>query len=279
MQYRPYGAGGRELSVVGFGAIVVMNETPEDASTRVAWAIDQGVNYFDVAPSYGDAEIRLGPALEPYRKDVFLACKTAERSAEKARAELEQSLKNLRTDHVDLYQLHALTTTDDIEQAFGPGGAMEVFVRAREEGKTRYLGFSAHSEDAALEALRRFSFDSVLFPLNFASWINNGFGKRLVKTAQEQGVSLLALKAMARGPWPEGVERRWSKPWYEPLDEPELGPLALRWTLELPITAALPPGEWPLFRTAVETAQALTPLDETETGQLESLAAIQKALF
>lgn len=174
MQYRPYGTDGRELSVVGFGAIVVMNETPEDASTCVAWAIDQGVNYFDVAPSYGDAEIRLGPALEPFRKDVFLACKTAERSADKAHAELEQSLKNPRTDHVDLYQLHALTTTDDIEQAFGPGGAMEVFVKVREEGKTRYLGFSAHNEEAALEALRRFPFDSVLFPLNFACWINNG---------------------------------------------------------------------------------------------------------
>ena len=107
IEKRSLGRTGAKLSVIGFGGIVVRDTTPAEASALVKLAIDKGINYFDVAPSYGNAEVMLGPALEPYRKNVFLACKTTERSREKSRIELEQSLKNLRTDHFDLYQLHA----------------------------------------------------------------------------------------------------------------------------------------------------------------------------
>ena len=110
MESRPYGSTGIELSAVGFGGIVVMDETPADADRYVAEAIDRGVNYFDVAPSYGNAEERLGPALEPFRNRVFLACKTGKRDAAAARASLQESLKKLRTDRFDLFQLHAVTT-------------------------------------------------------------------------------------------------------------------------------------------------------------------------
>jgi len=112
------------LSIIGFGGIVVKDAKPEDASVLVKLAIDSGINYFDVAPSYGDAEIKLGPALEPYRKNVFLACKTTKRTKDESRAELEQSLQHLRTDHFDLYQLHAVTTIEDVNTIFGPDGAI-----------------------------------------------------------------------------------------------------------------------------------------------------------
>src|SRR4030042_2065273 len=135
---RPLGRTGEYLSVIGLGGIVVMDETPEHAGEVVREAFEAGVNYFDVAPTYGDAEQKLGPALEPFRQKVFLACKTAERHRPGAARELDQSLKNLRTDYLDLYQLHSLETRQDIEQAFGPGGAMEVFVKAREQGKVRF---------------------------------------------------------------------------------------------------------------------------------------------
>lgn len=268
MQTRPYGSDGVRLSIVGFGAIVVMNATADESRERVAWAIDHGVNYFDVAPSYGDAQQMLGPALQPYRDGVFLACKTACRDAAGAASELEKSLQDMRTDHFDLYQLHALTSPEDVEQAFGPGGAMETFLRAREAGKVRCLGFSAHSEEAACEAMERFSFDSILFPLNYAAWNAGSFGRAILETAARKGVARLALKAMARGKWPEG-ERRWPKPWYEPHDDAKAA-LALRWTLSHDITAALPPGEWELFRMAVHTAERFTPIGEEETAELLS---------
>ena len=123
MQRRPYGNTNIDLSILCFGGILVMDCETKDASRMVAKSVDCGINYFDVAPSYGNAEERLGPALEPYRKDVFLACKTGERNGEKAERELMQSLKNMKTDYFDLYQLHAMTTREDVEQAVAPGGA------------------------------------------------------------------------------------------------------------------------------------------------------------
>src|SRR5690348_773023 len=139
MQRRPLGKTGEELSIIGFGGIVVSGMAQPDADAIVAEAFDRGINYFDVAPSYGDAEERLGPALEPYRDRVFLACKTGKRDREGAAAELRASLRKLRTDHVDLYQLHALAKPEDVAQAFGPGGALEAFQEARQQGLTRFL--------------------------------------------------------------------------------------------------------------------------------------------
>ncbi len=120
-----------------------------EADRIVGEAVAHGVNYFDVAPTYGNAQERLGPALEPYRKDCFLACKTVERSAAKAAAELAESLRTLRTDHLDLYQVHGLASVEEVEQVSHSGGAMETFIRAKEAGQTRFVGFSAHSTEAA----------------------------------------------------------------------------------------------------------------------------------
>ena len=137
IEKRTLGKTGIKLSAIGFGGIVVKDASPEESSVRVKQAIEYGINYFDVAPSYGDAEIKLGPALEPYRKDIYLACKTGERKKEGAREELEQSLKNLRTDHFDIYQFHAVTKLEDVDTIFSKGGAMETFLEARDEGKIK----------------------------------------------------------------------------------------------------------------------------------------------
>ena len=163
IEKRSLGRTGEMLSVIGFGGIVVKDATPGESSGLVKLAIDSGINYFDVAPSYGDAEIKLGPALEPYRKGVILNCKTTKRSRDEARAELEQSLKNLRTDHFDVYQFHAVTTIADVDAILGKGGAMETFLAARKEGKIRFIGFSAHSVEAAMAMMDRFDFDTILF--------------------------------------------------------------------------------------------------------------------
>ncbi len=267
--YKP----GVELSVIALGGIVVVGLEQKDANNIVAEAFDRGVNYFEVAPSYGkgEAEEKLGPALEPYRKRVFLACKTQRRDAEGAREELERSLKRLRTDHFDLYQFHAVSSMEDVEKITAPRGAAELFLKARDEGMVRFLGFSAHSAEAALALMDRFRFDSVLFPVNFVCYAQGNFGPQILARAKEKGMARLALKALAHTRWPEGVsraDRKYPKCWYKPVDDRELARKALRFTLSEDITAAVPPGDERLFRMALELASEFEPLSAAERRQL-----------
>jgi aryl-alcohol dehydrogenase-like predicted oxidoreductase len=280
IEKRSLGRTGEMLSMIGFGGIVVKDASPVAAEKVVKLAIDSGINYFDVAPSYGDAEVKLGPALEPFRKNVFLACKTGERKKEGARAELEQSLKRLRTDHLDLYQLHAVTTLEDVDTILGPGGALETFIEGRKEGKIRFLGFSAHSVEAAIALMNRFDFDTILFPVNFATWHAGNFGPQVLARAQEKKMGILALKAMAKGPWPQGVDRsRYSKCWYEPLTSQEDIRMGLRFTLSHPVTAAVPPGEEELFRMALNVSGRIEPLSDSEVQSIKERGLAGNPLF
>ena len=279
---RAYGKTGIELSVIGFGGIVVKDADQEHANRVVAEAVEKGVNYFDVAPSYGDAEVKLGPALEPYRKGVFLACKTGQRRREGAETELHESFKRLRTDYFDLYQLHAITDVEkDVEAVFAKGGAMEVFVEAKKQGQIRHLGFSAHSEEAALAAMNRYDFDSILFPVNFTTFYKGRFGPRVLAEAQSRGVARLALKAMARQQWSEGDpnRRKYPKCWYEPLTRREEARLGLYFTLSQSVTAAIPPGDESLFRMAVDLAMRFRPLSAQEQTELQQRAESLNPIF
>jgi aryl-alcohol dehydrogenase-like predicted oxidoreductase len=261
---------GVDLSVVGCGGIVVMGMSHSEANRVVSEAVDRGVNYFDVAPSYGggEAEEKLGPALEPHRKKVFLACKTMEREAGGAEAELQRSLQRLRTDHFDLYQFHAVTQLEEVERIFAPGGAMEAFMRARTDGKVKYLGFSAHSETAALAMMDRFTFDSILFPFNMVCYAQGNFGPTVLERAKKKGVVRLALKMLARGPWPEGARKTYPKAWYQPIESEEEARKAVRFTLSEDITAAIPPGEVSLFRLAMNLAAEFRPLSAEERADI-----------
>jgi len=265
MEKRLLGRTGEALSIVGFGGIVVSGEEPESAKRLVAQAVERGINYFDVAPTYGNAEERLGPALEPYRDSVFLACKTGKRTKDGAASELHASLERLRTDHFDLYQFHGLRTLEEVEEILGPGGAMETFLDARERGLIRYIGFSAHTEEAAVAMMDRFAVDAVLFPFNWVCWHQARFGPRVLATAQEKGVGALAIKALAKRPWKEGEERTWPKCWYAPVDDPDEASLALRFTLSKPIAAAVCPSHAELLWWACDAADAFEPLTEEET--------------
>ena len=176
---------GTELSIIAFGGIVVCGLSQAEASQRVAAAYDRGVNYFDCAPSYfdGEAEIKLGEALKPYRSKVFLAEKTTRRDAQGAREELERTLQRFHTDHVNLYQFHAVASMEDVDKILAPGGAAETFLAARKEGKVRHLGFSAHHAPAALRLMDALELDSVLFPVNVNAWENGGFGPQILAKA------------------------------------------------------------------------------------------------
>jgi aryl-alcohol dehydrogenase-like predicted oxidoreductase len=279
---RAYGDTGARLSIIGFGGIVVSGVEQEHANRVVAEAVEKGVNYFDVAPSYGDAEIKLGPALEPYRKNIFLACKTEHRTAEATAAELKESLRRLRTDYLDLYQLHAISDVrKDVDAVFAKGGAMEVFLEAKKQGQVRHLGFSAHSEEAALAALDRYDFASILFPINFATLYRGNFGPRVIETAKSKGVARLALKAMAKQKWPKDdpARKQYSKCWYQPLTDRNEAKLALYFTLSQPITAAIPPGEESLFRTALDLAMGFRPVSQKEVEMLRQMAERLNPVF
>lgn len=267
---RKLGKTRESISVIGLGGIVVMGGDQGAADRTVRWAVDRGVNYVDVAPSYGngEAEEKVGPALVGLRDKVFLACKTAMRDKAGARLELERSLKRLRTDRFDLYQLHAITTTEDVDKALGPGGAIETFVEAKKQGLVRFLGFSAHSVEAALSAIDRFPFDTILFPFNYVCYAQGTFGPQVLKAARAKGMGCLALKAMAYRPWPQGAQHTHPKCWYEPTTDPAQAARALRFTLSEPITSALPPGDERLFRLAISIAERFRPMSRAERQAL-----------
>ncbi len=269
---RPLGKTGESLSIIGFGGIVVMDETTGASSNLVAEAVDRGVNYFDVAPSYGNAQERLGPALAPYRNKSFLACKTEGRLKADSRAQLEESLRLLKTDHVDLYQFHGLTKMADLDKVLGPGGAMETMEAAKKEGKIRYIGFSVHSAETALAAMDRYPFDTVLFPVNWVLFTQANFGPQILKRAQEKNMGILALKGMAKTVWTADQKQNHPQPkcWYQPASFPEEASLGLRWTLGHPVTAAIPPGDERYFRLAMDVAQNYKPLEPHEEQALLS---------
>jgi len=279
---RTYGDTGERLSIIGLGGMVVSGVEQEHANRLVAEAVEKGVNYFDVAPSYGDAELKLGPALESYRKNVFLACKTERRTRDGAAAELKESLQRLRTDHVDLYQLHAISDVQkDVDTAFGKGGAMEAFLEAKKQGRIRYIGFSVHSEEAALAAMDRYDFDSILLPINFATVYKNNFGPRVIEAAKSKGVARLALKALARQQWPKDdpMRKQYPKCWYQPLTNRDEAKLALYFTLSQPITAAIPPGDETLFRMAMDLAMGFRPVSQQEKQTLQRMAQSLNPIF
>ncbi|MDA1297690.1 MAG: aldo/keto reductase [Chloroflexi bacterium] len=279
MQQREYGKTGEMLSIIGFAGIVVSGVNSDQAADDVAWSIDQGINYFDVAPAYGNAQEMLGPALEPHRNGVFLACKTKYRDAKTARQDLENSLRLLRTDRFDLYQLHSMKSQEDLDEATSPGGVLEMVSKARDEGLVRHIGFSAHSSEVAVELMDRFHFDSVLFPVNWVNYFESGFGPRIMEKARQVGTARLALKGMASHQLEDPGHRVREKCWYHPLEDPELARLALRFTLSQPVTAAIPPGDPELFRATVEMGQEFTEITEAETDRLRQAAAGLPPLF
>lgn len=278
---RVLGKTGEKLSIIGFGGMVVAGVKQADADAVVARSVEKGINYFDVAPGYGDAEVKLGPALKPFRKDVFLACKTAERDKEGAEKELHRSLKRLQTDHFDLYQLHNLDDLeDDAKKALSKDGAIQTFIKAREMGLVKYLGFSAHSAEAALLAMREFDFDSIMYPINFCCHYQGKFSQEVLSEAKKRGMGIIAIKAMAKQAWQrEEDEEKHPKCWYEPIVDPFLAEDALEWTLSQGVTAAIPPSDENLFKLALQIGPHIRPITDEGTEKLKRLSAGLEPLF
>ena len=272
---RPFGPHQEPLSIIGIGGVTVVGQDREQATRLFDLAIDSGINYVDVAPSYGssqETEVRFGEALQGRRNRVFLACKTADRSAIGARMELERSLAHLKTDYFDLYQLHEITSVEEVDRAFEPDGCMTAIIAAQQSGMVRHIGFSAHSVEAAIHALERYSFASALIPINFVTTYSGGFGPQIIDACQRHKTSILALKAMALTHWTDDDVRTFPNCWYSPIEDEQLSELALRWTLSQPVTAAVPPGDLRLFHRALTFAQRFTPIEPDEIAFLKHKA-------
>jgi len=255
-------------TVAIFGAAAFWNISQEEADAAMEKVLAAGVNHIDVAPSYGVAEERLGPWMDTYRDRFFLGCKTAERDEAAARAELEASLRRLHTDHFDLYQLHAVTTLEELDKATRPGGALDAIIRAQEEGLTRFIGLTTHGLDAptvALEALRRFDFDTVMLPLNPVMMAHVQYRspmEDLLRVCQEKDVGVMTIKAIARRPW--GDREKKYNTWYEPYETEEDIQRVVNFALSYPITGIATAGDTtllPRVLDACEHFEALSPAE------------------
>lgn len=254
--------------------------SPSLAMDIVDSALGRGVNYVDVAPTYGNAEELLGPAVREHRDEIFLACKTTQRMRRDADRELHKSLRNLQTDHFDLYQIHGISSVEEAQRVLADDGALGALRKARKHELVRFLGFSAHSVKAALMLMDAFDFDSVLFPINFVLFFRENLGPQILQKAEEKGMAVLALKGLALGKWSTHARREeYPKCWYQPMVDPGFAEMALRFTLSQSVTAAIPPGDPRLFRMAMDFASRYKPISQAETETLRALAEETEPIF
>jgi aryl-alcohol dehydrogenase-like predicted oxidoreductase len=276
MEQRILGKTGLSISVLAFGGIVVRDTTAAEAANYVAEAVDRGINYFDVAPAYGNAQEILGPALEPHRQKIHLACKTKAGTKKETLEALQNSFKLLRTDYFDVYQLHRVTA-EDLDTVLGKGGALEALVEAKEKGWARHIGFTTHWDDVALRLLETHTFDTMLFPINWACWIQNGLGQRALEEAARQGLGRIAIKALAHRE-KEPRDDGYPKCWYRPIiGDARLAELALRFTMAQDVHTAVSPGDIRLLHLALSIVEQYQggppPLSPEELEELKRRAA------
>jgi len=220
---------GRENSVLIFGGAALGEATEEASDLAMQQALDAGVDHFDTAADYGDSELHYGRWMSEIRDRIFLSTKTGDREGDAARRSIENSLKRLRVDSVDLIQLHAIGDLEDLDRATGPGGSLEAAIRAKEEGLVGAIGITGHGNEAPathLEALNRYPFDTVLTPWNFILSTDDDYRRdfrALVGEIKRQDAGLMAIKAISKRNWPEGDpegDQRYTT-WYEPFDRQE----------------------------------------------------------
>lgn len=279
MEFRRLGRTGHMSSILAFGGYTFNDIPQSEADKMMEIVLERGINHIDVAPSYGTAEERLGSWVREHRDKFFLACKTQKRTKKEARRELDSSLKRLKAEYFDLYQLHSLDSLGELDTALGEGGAMEAILEAKEEGLVRYIGITSHVPPTIIEAVNRFDFDTMLFPLNYilkCHAIHENDYEPLLKLAKKKDLGTIAMKAFTKQPW-QG-ERRYQT-WYEPWDTQDRIDEALWFTLSQGVTTAASSGEPRLFEMMVDAAERYRSLSGDEQRELIESASGLKPLF
>jgi aryl-alcohol dehydrogenase-like predicted oxidoreductase len=269
MEERKLGRTGHNCSILTLGGFAFSECSQHEADRGIAMALEAGIKQVDVSPIYGRAESRLGSWFKRHGNPFFLSCKTAERTKRGAAEGLRRSLETLQVERFDIYQFHMVDNQGELDTILGPDGALEAVLEAQRAGLVRFIGITGHHPPLHLQAIQRFNFDSVMFPLNrvhaagFAGWND---WRELLKTAQTRGTAVYAIKVAAKRLWEDESRPRYNT-WYEPFDDPEEIRKSLWYTLSQPISTAVTPGELKLLPYLIKAANEFKPLSRTEQAR------------
>ena len=283
MKKRRFGRTGHMSTVAIFGSYAFAKAGQKTADELMEYLLEHGVNHIDVAPSYGDAEVHLAPWMPSYRDRFFVGCKTMERGRSGARREIEGSLERLGIDQFDLYQLHAVNDMYELDQATRSGGALEEIIQARDEGLTRFIGITGHGIaicEVLMEALNRYDFDSVLFPVNFIQYGIEQYRKNaeeLISRCSEEDVGIMAIKSIAKGRL-EGETIEYDT-WYDPFTEKENIQQAVNFTLSQDVTGLCTAGDATLLPLVMDACEKYTELSQEEQEELIQKSSQYQPLF
>jgi aryl-alcohol dehydrogenase-like predicted oxidoreductase len=284
MEKRRLGRTGHMSTVVIVGTAAFWSIDQDGANQALDLALEHGINHIDVAPQYGNAQQVTGPWLESRRDRFFLGCKTLERAADAAWADLRNSLQILRTDVIDLYQFHAVCTMEELDQISAAGGAIHTFRRARDEGLVRYLGITSHGMLAprvALTAVERFDLDTVMIPLYPRLYADADYRREaecLLDVCQQRDVGVQIIKAAAKQPW--GDREKTYAPWYEPYTTMEQIAPSVHFVLSQPgVSVLTSAGDVRLLPVFIEAAEKFAPMSESEQAALIARRAGDELIF
>ncbi|MFB6173306.1 MAG: aldo/keto reductase [Halobacteriales archaeon] len=286
METRALGDTGQESTVLTFGAIILDRLEQPAANRAVELAMNHGVNHIDVAPAYGDAELKLGPKLREYREDVFLGCKTGERDYEGARRKLDRSLDRLGVETIDLYQFHGLETEEELETIVGGDGALKAFREAKDEGTVEHIGLTSHGRpDLILGAIDRIDdLESVMFPMNYTV-MGKDDGEHdyaaVLERLNEEGMGAIGIKAFAKQPWPDESDLRPDQraygTWYEPYDTQEEIDDCLNFALSQGMDTITNAGDPKLLPMILDAAERFETLSAEERADLRERGRRQES--
>ncbi len=242
------------ISVIGFGGLMASGITQNQVDRAVDEAISAGVNFFDVAPTYGDAEIKLGNSLSGRRNNVLLSCKTTRRDKQGSLFELIQSRKRLKTDYFDFYVIHGIRDIkNDVEPACSKDGVLMTAIEAKKQGIVARIGFSAHTEESAISALDAYDFDFVIFPINIFCFLSSNFGGRIIRITEQKNIDLIGIKSLALGKWQDNtMKQKYPNCWYQPIENTRIAKIAISWALSQNIVSFIPPADIHLFETVLQ---------------------------
>ena len=283
MQTRRFGRTGHQSTVAIFGAAAFWEISQADADKVMEQVISAGVNHIDVAPSYGQAEERIGPWMPRERQRFFLGCKTMERTKDGAWNEMQRSLNRLQTESFDLYQLHAVNSFEELDSVTMKGGALEAAVAAQQAGLTKFIGITGHGFDSPaifLEALRRFAFDSILFPLNFVQMANPEYrqnAEALIAECRQKDVGTMVIKSVCKGPW--GEKEHTATTWYEPFNQVDEIQQAVNFALSYDITGLCTAGDVRTLPLMLNACANFQSLDDAEREKLIKSGQTYQPLF
>jgi aryl-alcohol dehydrogenase-like predicted oxidoreductase len=282
MEKRVLGRTRHKSTLITLGGASARPTTRRESDAFIKLALDHDVNHIDVAPTYGSgmAERILGEWVKEYRKNLFLACKTHKRTKKEAAEELNSSLKNLKTDYFDLYQLHGLDDPEELRIALSEDGAVKAILEAKEQSLVKYIGITSHNPINIMKALESFDFDTVLLPVNYVLRAHpkptNNY-EPVLSLAKKRNLGVIAMKSVAKGPWP--TDERPYNTWYQPFDAQREVDEALRFTLSQYVTTAASSSDIRIAKKMIDAAERYTPMEETEQQELLLKASTYRPLF